>query len=107
MRPENALSPRKRLDASSLDVIYRSPVNERGRSWSLAKMTWDGVPDRVGCRWDGVRDDAEDKGNPRSHGQGTWFILPDEIGRPIAHLLAGLRQVIEREQRERTEREGK
>jgi hypothetical protein len=54
MRPENALSPRKRLDASSLDVIYRSPVNERGRSWSLAKMTWDGVPDRVGCRWDGL-----------------------------------------------------
>lgn len=81
MKPQDALSPRNRLDPGSLNVIYTAPDG----SWSLAEMIWDGDP-RVGCRWNGDINDPEDKGNPRSHGQGTWFILPDEIGIPLASL---------------------
>jgi hypothetical protein len=92
MRPEDALSPRSRLVGDSLTVIHISPPNERGRSWSLAEMVWDGNP-RVGCRWNGNLDDPEDRGNPRSHGQGTWFILPDEIGQPIAALIKAAKDV--------------
>ncbi len=86
MRPQDALSPRNRIKAGSLDVIYTTPAGE----WSLAEMVWDGEP-RVGCRWNGDIDDPEDKGNPRSHSQGTWFIFPDEIGFPIAMLVRTFR----------------
>jgi hypothetical protein len=41
---------------------------------------------RDGFRWNGDINDPEDKGNPRSHGQGTWTILPTEIGVPLATL---------------------
>lgn len=81
MRPEDALSPRNRIGEGSIRVIYTAPDG----SWSLATMVWDGV-DVVGCRWNGDFDDPQDKGNPRSHGQGTWFILPNELGHPVAAL---------------------
>ncbi len=81
MKPQDALSPRNRLDPGSLNVIYTAPDG----SWSLGEIIWDGDP-RVGCRWNGDINDPEDKGNPRSHGQGTWFVLPDEIGIPLASL---------------------
>jgi len=42
-------------------------------------MTWDGDEQVVGIRWNGDLNDPNDKGNPRSHGQATWFILPDEM----------------------------
>jgi hypothetical protein len=87
MRPQEALSPRDRLRPGSLDVIY----TERDGKWSLARMDWDGER-RVGCRWNGEISDPNDKGNPRSHSQGTWFILPNEIGEPLARLVETFRQ---------------
>jgi hypothetical protein len=74
MKPQDALSPRNRLDPTSLDVIFTS----KNDWWSLATMTWDGQS-ALGIRWNGDINDPDDKGNPRSHGQGTWFVLPDEI----------------------------
>jgi hypothetical protein len=82
MKPQDALSPRERIKDGTLSVIYTAPDGE----WSLAEMVFDDEP-RVGCRWNGDINDPEDKGNPRSHRQGTWFIFPDEIGFPIATLV--------------------
>lgn len=82
MRPEDAQSPRNRIQDGSLRVIYTA----RDGAWSLAEMIYDEEP-RVACRWNGDLDDPEDKGNPRSHAQGTWFVLPDELGGPIAAFV--------------------
>jgi hypothetical protein len=81
MRPEDALSPRNRIAEGSLRVIYTSPDG----TWSIASMIFDDEP-RQGFRWNGDINDPDDKGNPRSHGQGTWTILPTEIGLPLATL---------------------
>jgi hypothetical protein len=74
MKPQDALSPRDRLDPNSLKVIFTS----NNRWWSLATMLWDGE-EALGIRWNGDLNDPNDKGNPRSHCQGTWFILPNEM----------------------------
>lgn len=85
MRPQDALSPRDRL--KSLNVIVET------ETWSLAEFVWregDAPYDNdsswsktIGCRWNGDKENDNDKGNPRSHNQGTWFILPE----PIANLV--------------------
>jgi hypothetical protein len=91
MHPKDALSPRDRIWPGSLQVIYIS----KDRWWSLATMRWlhgddhndpNSWGDALGCRWNGDINDPDDKGNPRSHGQGTWFILPD----PLAALARAL-----------------
>jgi hypothetical protein len=81
MRPEDATSPRNRIAEGSVRVIYTSPDG----AWSIASMTFDDEL-RHGFRWNGDINDPDDKGNPRSHGQGTWTILPSEIGGPLAAL---------------------
>lgn len=81
MKPTDALSPRDKLDAQSLNVIHTHPQGW----WSLARMTYDNA-ERVGIRWNGDINDPDDKGNPRSHNHGTWFVLPDELGGPVAAL---------------------
>ena len=82
MRPEDAQSPRNRIEPGSIRVIYTDPQGW----WSLAEMTYDGEP-AVGCRWNGELDDADDKGHPRSHAQGTWFVLPEPLAQPIAAMV--------------------
>ena len=75
MRPEHVESPRNRIAPDTLQVMY----THKSGDWSLARMTYDGIPNRMGCRWNGDLNDFESKGNPRSHGHGTWFILPDDV----------------------------
>lgn len=82
MRPEHALSPRNMIADGSLTVIYTAPTG----SWSLATMTYNDEP-RMGCRWNGDLDNPDDKGNPRSHAQGTWFVLPPELGDAIGAFV--------------------
>ena len=87
MKPENVLSPRRRITPGSLSVILTRPEPEYpDRSWSLAEMEYDGKL-RVGCRWNGITNDPNSLGHPRSHGQAAWFILPDEIGWPLADMI--------------------
>lgn len=81
MKPEEAQSPRNRIREGSIRVIYTSPDG----NWSLAEMIYD-ENRAIACRWNGDIDDPEDKGNPRSHAQGTWFVMPDELGEPIAAM---------------------
>lgn len=88
MVPTLAISPQSRLQ--NLRVIYTSP----DKNWSLALLDWldengrfnnpqDWNRDCLGCRWNGDINDPADQGHPRSHGHGTWFILPD----PLADLI--------------------
>ena len=82
MRPEDAVSPRNRLDASTLKIIHTSPDG----SFSVAEMVYDGIH-RTGCRWNGDINNPDDKGHPRSHGQGTWFLFPDDLGEGLAAMV--------------------
>jgi hypothetical protein len=96
MRPQDVLSPRNRIRADTLKVLLTSKDKW---SWSVAEMEWldwddDGREEwnkRIGIRWDGNLADPNDKGHPRSHGSGTWFMLPDPIGKLVkaAILLTG------------------
>ena len=71
MRPQDRLSPRNRL--SNLVIIHCAP------EWSIGKFTWDDEPECYGICWNGDLNNPNDKGNPRSHGEGTWFVLPDAV----------------------------
>lgn len=71
MNPLMVLSPKGRI--ADLDVLHDS--GESG--FSVAQMTWDGVPGSVGVRWNGS--EAEGVGNPQSRGIPTWFILPEPL----------------------------
>ncbi len=82
MRPEFAISPRNKIDAATLKILHTAPDG----SFSVAEMVYDGAL-RIGCRWNGNINDPEDKGHPRSHGQGTWFMLPDDLGEGLAAMV--------------------
>jgi hypothetical protein len=98
MHPKDALSPRDRIWPGSLKVLY---ISKDDYSWSLAAMRWRDDPDddyndpnswrdAIGIRWNGVTADPDDKGNPRSHNQGMWFILPDAMAALAQGLVSAL-----------------
>jgi len=67
--PQTVVSPRNRWELGNV-------VCNTGQSgWSVAEGTWDKQP-VVGIRWNG---DDEVAGNPQSHGNPTWFILPEDL----------------------------
>jgi hypothetical protein len=81
--PEEVLSPKNKL--RSLRLIYDTGRCEG--SWSVALLNWDSE-ERVGLRWNG---DSEDKiGNPQSHGNPTWFVLPDELTQVVRQFAEEL-----------------
>ncbi len=80
MNPWNATSPQSRLKpTASLKVLHTDPAD----GWSIAEMTWDGQPGRKALRWDGDLNNPHDRGNPTSHGNGTWFVLPDAVAEVV------------------------
>jgi hypothetical protein len=96
--PHTVVSPKNRV--ASVDILY----DDGPGSWSVARLEYDHVPDRVGMRWNGNEDEAG-IGNPQSRGRPTWFVVPDELGpmvRDVAErlsnsqeggLLAGYREM--------------
>jgi hypothetical protein len=74
MKPEEVRSPKKRLNLIAVLAQHVDP-NDPDHKWSLALCTWDNVY-RIGIRWDGK---GKLKGNPTSHGQPTWYLLPDQV----------------------------
>ena len=81
MRPQDRLSPRNRL-SPPITIICGTP------RWTVARFAaWDGEPDICGFCWNGDINDPNDKGNPRSHGEGTWTVLPAELVFAIEHCL--------------------
>jgi hypothetical protein len=89
MKPQQALSPIGRVH--NLDVLYTHDDDGRKPSWSFARFNWGKdratAPLVYALRWNGDLKNPDDKGNPRSHGYGTWFILPDVIGHTIYYVL--------------------
>jgi hypothetical protein len=104
------LSPRNRV--GSVDIIYNSGPG----GWSVARLEYDGIPDRIGIRWNGEEDEAG-IGNPQSRGRPTWFVVPETFGalvraeaEQLSHLqegglLAGYREMAADHERESEARE--
>jgi hypothetical protein len=83
MDPKDALSPRNRITAGSIAIIYTHPSTD----WSVATMTYDGHA-AVGMRWNGDINDRKDLGYPSARGtNGAWFVLPDEIAALVLALV--------------------
>lgn len=75
LEPKSVISPKDRWQL--LGVVY-----DRGEhDSSVAFGEWDGAPCLV-SRWNGsLNGECSNKGNPISHFQPTWFVLPDFIAR--------------------------
>ncbi len=56
--------------------------------WSVAKGSFDGAP-VLAIRWNGS-DEQDGPGNPQSHGQPTWFIVPEELNDAISNIARSL-----------------
>jgi hypothetical protein len=83
MDPKDALSPRSRIKAGSIAVIYTHPSTD----WSVATMIYDGRS-AVAMRWNGDVNDRRDLGYPSARGaNGAWFVLPDEVAALILALV--------------------
>ncbi len=103
--PQTVLSPRSRVGA--VDILYNSGPG----GWSVARLEYDGVEDRIGIRWNGSKDSAG-IGNPQSRGKPTWFVVPEEISALVREqaeqlndsqeggLLAGYREMAADQKRE-------
>ena len=103
--PETVLSPKSRV--GSVDIIYSSGSG----GWSVARLEYDGVEDRIGIRWNGS-EDSTGIGNPQSRGKPTWFVVPQEFSALVREqaeqlnysqergLLAGYREMAADQQRE-------
>jgi len=75
--PFEVTAPKARW--SLIDVLIEK------EQWSLAIGTWDKEKCLV-CRWNGDKEEGS-KGNPVSHGQPTWFVLPDEFIEALLPLI--------------------
>ncbi len=83
MDPKDALSPRNRITAGSIAILYTHPSTD----WSVATMIYDGHA-AVGMRWNGDIADRRDLGYPSARGSnGAWFVLPDEIAALVLALV--------------------
>jgi hypothetical protein len=96
--PQTVVSPRSRV--KSVDVLYNSGPG----GWSVARLEYDNIPDRIGVRWNGSEEEGG-IGNPQSRGMPTWFVVPDELSLTVREeaeelsnsqeggLLAGYREM--------------
>ena len=88
MQPKDVVSPKDRFRLIEVLHTGKDP-GDKDYSWSLCLGMWKEPKGpslvRVGIRWDGKSN--KEKGNPTSHGQPTWFLLPHEVVDPA---LVGL-----------------
>ena len=56
--------------------------------WSVAEGVWDDSP-ALAMRWNG-QDGSPSPGNPQSHGNPTWFIVPAELEHAVRHVAREL-----------------
>ena len=78
--PQIVTAPKDRW--TLLAVLFQSPEKENG--WSLALGQWEGVS-CLAIRWNGNKD--RPKGNPISHGQPTWFVVPNDLELNVLHAV--------------------
>jgi hypothetical protein len=79
VNPWTATSPNTRLALGSLRVIHHVPA------WSLAIGVWDGNRALL-IRWNG--DPEHMMGNPVSHANLTWFVLPEDTHSAILAIIS-------------------
>ena len=60
--------------------------------WSVAEGRWDKQP-ALGIRWNGD-DDSGSPGNPQSHGNPTWFIVPEELQEAVRGVAYRLNEAV-------------
>lgn len=84
--PRTVLSPQRSV--ADLWVLYDGGPWAEGdpwSGWSLARMTWEGDANAVGCRWNGEQ--GENPGSPSSRGYPTWFIIPPPLREIIVEVV--------------------
>lgn len=101
--PRSVQGPKKYV--SNVKVVYD------GGEWagSVAELEWDGKPG-VAIRWNGCYE-GQPLGNPQSHGNPVWFLVPEEFAgavlararelAPETPLEAGYREMAADAERER------
>jgi hypothetical protein len=80
--PSTVNSPQRSI--ADLWVLFDGGLWKEGdlwSGWSVARMTWEGDPNAVGCRWNGEK--GVSAGSPSSRGYPTWFIIPA----PLAEIV--------------------
>ena len=85
MDPKDAASPKDRVSAGTVRVVYTHPSTD----WSVATMIYDDHP-AVGMRWNGDIGNRQDLGYPSARGNGAWFILPEEVAGLVMALVGAV-----------------
>lgn len=86
--PRTVRSPKRSI--KDVSVIFDGKLAVAGdpwTGWSVARINWEGDPNKVGHRYNGV--EGVDLGVPNSRGVSTWHILPE----PLAELVVEAVQV--------------
>ena len=101
--PRTVQGPKKSV--SNVRVVYDGGANR----CAVAQLDWEGKPG-VGIRWNGSSDE-QPLGNPQSHGNPVWFLVPEEFQdavlaraqelAPETTLEAGYRDMASDAERER------
>jgi hypothetical protein len=86
-RPETVVAPKTRWTLG--EVL----CNTGQGGWSAAEGSWDDNP-ALAMRWNGD-DDSGSPGNPQSHGNPTWFIVPEELHDAVRDVARSLKQAME------------
>ena len=84
--PATVLAPRTRWE------FGRVLCNTGQGGWSIAEGQWD-KDSTLGIRWNGD-DDSGSPGNPQSHGNPTWFILPEELHEAARQIASRLTETV-------------
>lgn len=84
MEPNLVVSPKNRWKLES--VLYSTGQD----GWSLAEGLWENDP-VLAIRWNGD-DDSGSIGNPQSHGNPTWLIIPNELQKAIREAALSLKE---------------
>lgn len=86
VNPYEVISPKRRLDASTLRVWVEE------KHFSIATFKWDGDEYRAGIRWNG-KDGS--RGYPTSRCRPTWFIIPSAVALEYIEKICSAEQVEE------------
>ncbi len=87
-KPETVVAPKTRWK------IGKVLCNTGQGGWAASEGFWDDSP-ALAMRWNGD-DDSGNPGNPQSHGNPTWFIVPDELHDAVRDVARTLHQAMGR-----------
>jgi hypothetical protein len=86
--PESVVSPKKRWELQNV------LCNTGQGGWSVAEGLWDGEH-VLAMRWNGD-DESGNHGNPQSHGNPTYFIIPQELADAVRKSAQAVHETIDK-----------